>query len=97
MLSSAAKLSDTYAADDSKIAASQKAVHDLSQTVNGKATAVSPTEFSGGAAGTDSAYSAVMVNGQGIVKKVGQFLVSAASTSDAALNNLAVGGFALIG
>nr|DAI16830.1 MAG TPA: hypothetical protein [Caudoviricetes sp.] len=91
------KLSDDYAAADSKVAASQKAVHDLSQTVNGKATAFAPTEFSGGAAGTDSAYSAVMVNGQGIVKKVGQFLVSAASTSDAALNNLAVGGFALIG
>lgn len=91
------KLSDNYAADDSKVAATQTAVHKLSQTVGGKATKVTPTEFSGGAAGTDSAYSAVMVNGEGIVKKVGQFLVSATSTSDAALNNLAVGGFALIG
>lgn len=91
------KLSDNYAADNSKVAATQTAVHKLSQTVGGKATKVTPTEFSGGAAGTDSAYSAVMVNGEGIVKKVGQFLVSATSTSDAALNNLAVGGFALVG
>ena len=91
------KLSDTYSGNNSNVAATQTAVYNLSKTVNGKATAVTPTEFSGGAAGTDSAYSAVMVNGQGIVKKVGQFLVSATSTSDAALNNLAVGGFALIG
>lgn len=91
------KLSDAYDAEDSTTAASQTAVFNISKAVSGKASKVAPKEFAGAAAGTASAYSAVIVNGEGAVTKVGQFLVSAADTSDAALNNLAVGGFALIG
>lgn len=60
-------------------------------------TPVTPKDFTGSNADVSGAYSAVQVNASGSVTKVGQFLVSATSTSDTSLNNLAIGGFALIG
>lgn len=90
------KLSSVTNSNDETTAATPKAVKAAYDLANRKLSGVQPKEFAGANAGT-SAYSAVTVNSNGLVTKVGQFIVAATSTSDAALNNLAVGGFALIG